>query len=351
MSVLGRNVNVMDADGVILGTGSPARAGTVHEGALLAARQRRVVEVRDADTLHGVQPGVNLPLRSGGHVIGVVGVTGDPDEVRVLGDLIRVTAELMVDQATAAESQQWRLRERGELVAQAATGAIPPRAVADWAAPLGVDVEARRVAVVVVPDGPPESVEEEAGSLRALARDLAGVRGVLVGRVAPRELVAYAPAGSGSGLPAAVSELLEAHPEVRYAAGPAFGGPTAFARGYQAARATLTVASAMGAGGRRHHFDDEPLAVLVSALAGDWRGDLLAEPWQRLAAADRNGELTETFRAYVRHQASTTATAAALHVHRNTVRYRLGRIGEITGLDMDRLVDVVWLHLGAAVTR
>lgn len=36
MSVVDRNVNVMNAAGVMVGSGDPERVGRVHEGALLA---------------------------------------------------------------------------------------------------------------------------------------------------------------------------------------------------------------------------------------------------------------------------------------------------------------------------
>ncbi len=39
-------------------------------------------------------------------------------------------------------------------------------------------------------------------------------------------------------------------------------------------------------------------------------------------------------------------SAGALHVHRNTLEYRLRRIGEITGLDLARLNDCLLLFIG-----
>ena len=46
------------------------------------------------------------------------------------------------------------------------------------------------------------------------------------------------------------------------------------------------------------------------------------------------GDLVETLRSYLASGAQVRATAKALGVHENTVRYRLGRIEHVTGLDM-----------------
>jgi DNA-binding PucR family transcriptional regulator len=56
----------------------------------------------------------------------------------------------------------------------------------------------------------------------------------------------------------------------------------------------------------------------------------------RLLAYDarRNMDLVGTLATLFRCGGSLEATAAALHTHRNTLRYRLGRIREISGHDL-----------------
>ncbi|HEX7305213.1 helix-turn-helix domain-containing protein [Lentzea sp.] len=67
----------------------------------------------------------------------------------------------------------------------------------------------------------------------------------------------------------------------------------------------------------------------------------------RLRAADPDGQLTETVRAYLDAAGNGPLAAERLHVHRTTLYYRLGRLRDLTGLDVvgdgpTRLV----LHLG-----
>ena len=58
MKIIPFNVNVMDVNGIILGSGNPSRIGELHAGARLALAQSQVVELDDAATrrLHGVKP-------------------------------------------------------------------------------------------------------------------------------------------------------------------------------------------------------------------------------------------------------------------------------------------------------
>jgi sugar diacid utilization regulator len=56
-----------------------------------------------------------------------------------------------------------------------------------------------------------------------------------------------------------------------------------------------------------------------------------------------NGALMETLRTYLDSDLDVARTAEALYVHPNTVRYRLRRISELTGLDTQRFSGLVEL--------
>ena len=64
-----------------------------------------------------------------------------------------------------------------------------------------------------------------------------------------------------------------------------------------------------------------------------------------------SGSLMETLRAYLDSDLDVTATAKALFVHPNTVRYRLRRIGELTGFDPQRFSGLVQLHTVARLSE
>ncbi|MDP8947754.1 MAG: helix-turn-helix domain-containing protein [Actinomycetota bacterium] len=57
-------------------------------------------------------------------------------------------------------------------------------------------------------------------------------------------------------------------------------------------------------------------------------------------------ELIQTLTTYLENDASTVRTASDLFAHRHTIRYRLDRVGELTGLDVDKSEDRERLTLG-----
>jgi PucR family transcriptional regulator, purine catabolism regulatory protein len=63
----------------------------------------------------------------------------------------------------------------------------------------------------------------------------------------------------------------------------------------------------------------------------------------------QHGELLASLRAFLEHNGNWEAAARALAVHRHTLRYRIRRVAELTGRDLDRAGDRVefWLALQA----
>lgn len=90
---LGLNVNIMDERGVIIGSGNPDRLFSFHAGArqVLATGEPLTLTPEDAARFPGSQAGVNLPVRLQGKVVGVVGITGLPEQVAGYGRLLQTS--------------------------------------------------------------------------------------------------------------------------------------------------------------------------------------------------------------------------------------------------------------------
>ena len=133
------------------------------------------------------------------------------------------------------------------------------------------------------------------------------------------------------------------------------GGFTAsagqMARGYQEALVALKVARKLNGPGSTLHFED----------VGTYR--LLLDAWERdpdgirvlyedtIGPVDRydeaNGtQLTETLVVFFRNNESLTQTAADLFAHRHTIRYRLEKIADISGLSVFQTEHKERLGLG-----
>jgi carbohydrate diacid regulator len=173
MRIIPYNVNVMDANGSIIASGNPARIGELHAGALLALAKQLTVEIDDASArnLHGAQPGINLPLTVHGQLCGAVGLSGAPGEVRQFGELVRLTAEMILEQAQLTGELQRDSRYREAFVLNLINGDHANRAdLAAWAHRLGVQFDRMHAVYLLELDAPGDGAELHALQLRLQAR-------------------------------------------------------------------------------------------------------------------------------------------------------------------------------------
>jgi GAF domain-containing protein len=204
---------------------------------------------------------------------------------------------------------------------------------------LGADLS--RPHVVVAADGVDDAFER---SLRSLARGVLVDRRdhalralVPVSERAPQVLADLRRLHEASGSPATVGVSAEQT------------GEEALAHGFEEARHALVGASVMGRTGGVVSYEELGAYKYLLRIAPDpGAHDATIAAVAKLARYDRtrNASLLVTLEEYLRRRGNISATSEALYVHPNTLRQRLRRIADLTGLDLRR---DDWLMIEIAV--
>ncbi|MDC6120302.1 sugar diacid recognition domain-containing protein [Serratia rubidaea] len=352
MGIIAYSVNVMDNNGVIIASGDASRLFQRHEGAVLALTENRVVEIDVATAAHlkGVQPGINLPFCFRNQRVGVIGISGDPAQVRNYAELVKMAAELMVEQAALLDQHQWEKRYREELANQLLQGTGDRAALEAMAAYLGLDLlQPRIVWIIELHDRQPHLLRELLNELESSQRD------TLIAMTGLNELVLLRPASWLQGAwshklerkqAQALQARLQQRFSVRLIVGGYFAGEEGVFRSGLTARATQAMARRLKLRHKSLFYDDYPLPALLCDMCEDWRALELSKPWRVLSEQDDKGVLRHTLRQYFSRNCDQTQTALQLHIHVNTLRYRLQRIEAITGLKINALTTTLQLYIG-----
>ena len=103
------NVNIMNNEGIIIASRDPGRIGTYHEPAwqILHGKEDIITVTSDRD-YPGVSRGINMVIEIDGRREGVVGVTGNPDEIQPIALIIKMSMETMI----RYENQKMRILRR-----------------------------------------------------------------------------------------------------------------------------------------------------------------------------------------------------------------------------------------------
>jgi carbohydrate diacid regulator len=368
MKIIPYNVNVMDANGSILASGNPARIGELHTGAMLALAKQLTVEIdaASASNMYGALPGINLPLTVNGQLCGAVGLSGEPHEVRQFGELVRLTAEMILEQAHLTGELQRDSRYREAFVLKLINAEHADQTdLAAWARRLGVDFERLHLVFLLqLDDKAAGSVSATTEIQRLQMRMLARQPAALTAASGSHEmaiLTVCEPLAAGQDAQAAPQKQLQAlaallREECELAhtltMGIALPGMDGVAVSYQSARTAARIGRARHPRRSRHSYYEQALPVLLSGLGAGWQAAQLRLPVARLQTQDKGKQLLQrTLDAWFAHDGHLAATAEALHIHRNTLDYRLRRIGEITGLDMGKLEDQFLLYVSTLLAE
>jgi carbohydrate diacid regulator len=346
MAILPYNVNVMDNQGLILGSGEPERVNTRHEGAQLVLANGRVVEI-DAQTaihLKGVQPGINLPLMLDQRLIGVLGITGEPEQLRTYAALVRMTAEMLVGQRNQQAEQQWRRQRCDDLLALLLSDAGSSPRLIDEAQQLGLKPHMTRVPYLFelgLEHGPGQTVEALSAWLTTRYPDSWCVSS------AKSSLLWCRPASQSIENDRLLDKLDGLGWNIlRLAVGGQADGLTGLRRCYRRVGDLLAYGRDVLPDSRLLTLNRYRLLVMLWRHRDDDALDELLNPLRKVIAKDSNGQLLATLRSWCDHDGQSQACADALGIHRNSLRYRMERIAELSGVDPLRLDGMLALYLG-----
>ena len=110
------NINIMDENGIIIASRDSERVGQYHEIA-----HRLIIGTEDmADTtgmnFPNVLPGINMVIEVDHVKEGVVGVTGEPDEIRPVALIIKMALETMLKYERQQEKERLRANKKEHFV-------------------------------------------------------------------------------------------------------------------------------------------------------------------------------------------------------------------------------------------
>ncbi len=268
------------------------------------------------------------------------------------------TSDMVQELATAVSLERARLDEglrfqrriSDEVIGLVAAGETGRAEVAVRLRDLGIDPDARFAVVVASSPGRPDFAETARLLLDDMGRALAGgvVSGCLDGRAIA--LLSW-PKGDPTldQLPAGLARLTPGLGRSRLVVGvSAVAGLDAVSGALDEARHAHRVAD-LKAGAVSVVSSDEVAShvTLLAAVPDDVRRAFATRLLGAVLAYDgsHGSELVPTLETYLRCAGSWNRCAAELHVHVNTVRYRVRRVEELTHRDLSRIEDQVDVFL------
>ncbi len=382
MSILEKNINIMDENGVIIGSGDRSRLNQFHEGAAQVIKEGKKLEIYSKDINHlvGAKPGINLPIEHNNKIIGVVGITGEPNEVSPFGEVIKMTVEMMLQQEFLLKELQLEQQARENFIHDLISGRIgnDPDLFITRGQIVGYDILIPRVALVMdiyqFEKTAKQSLQTFKGLkegeiyLQRLKNDvLKTIKGIFVDT--PQEIVSYTGGDKfvvlktidlkdsdemvrkkifriGGKIKNIISQKIKF--KVTIGIGEYHEGIQGLNKSFKEATQALDVGSRLLGAGDIYHIDNLGIERLLTEIKEESQQEFIEKT---IYSPKNNKEkkinefLLETLQGFFDNNLSITQTAKTLFIHRNTLLYRLKRVKKITGLDPKKFDDAVQLRI------
>ncbi|HET6732111.1 CdaR family transcriptional regulator [Mycobacterium sp.] len=351
--VIGHNVLITDESGIVLGSGDDSRVGQFHEASVEVVRSRRTMahSSEDVRDLIGTLPGVTIPLVIDDTVVGTIGLSGSPDDVVQFGLVVKRQTEILMQEAARIGTRMTHERATAELLREICEwhhSGVPKSRLLRRGRTLGHDLTLpRRMVLIQWEDTGPEAdsdhIARRVEQVFSSADDLIAPLARMVIAVATpegaaedrcRELVASAE-GSGVSVRVGVGSTASEIGELNISARDAFDalqvGPIAHPE--------LTI----------HEIEHVRLLQALSVVPIDSRIRLVEGLLAPLLGDREWSTLRATLIAWGDCAFNITRAAERLHVHRNTLIYRLDKIARLLRRSLDEPGLAVALYVTCVI--
>lgn len=361
---IAREINIMDKTGEIIASSDPTRLGIRHQGAIKIINQRMdELLIEDETNFKGARHGINLPIFINDEIVGVVGITGEREEVEPFGKIIKKMTEIMITEEYLKDQRQlientknhfvytWLFetvqddeKERDNFIL---SGRL-----------LEIDVLLERAIVVLhifdLNEKDKTDMERQLLNnriIKHIRRLMEDDGQSIVVQIGIRIVILLHTDTLVNALEKMnlVKEHIESYFRVKMAGGIGSIGskPVEIRRSYREAEVSCDLMVNIKNMGIKA-YGDMDLELLIQSIPSQNQISYFKKMFSKCPGKNLESYLL-LLRVLIENDGSINKTAEQLYLHKNTVQYRLIKLKELTGYDPRIMKDVVPLYIALLI--
>ncbi len=337
--LVGYPVNIMNSEGYVIASTDQSRVGSFHSGALTVVEQGlRELYIEKDEPLLGVKKGVNLPIILNDVIIGVVGITGEVQQVEHYGKIVKKMAEMLCADNFLQNEKELLLRIKKRFIEElfSITSVSYSPEIKDNGKQLGIDTDSINMIAALELKTPNQNTRQDQAFIDKLDKTLVShVEQTRCGVVMMRNNYAYWLLYANTGN--VVSEFITAFnkkigesPEYVLKAGISNKFDRGnFKVGYMQARRALESVGQLNRSNCRC-YNELGMEIFLHDITPQHKKEYLDKIFMQFSENELD-TYTKILSAFYRNNGSITTTANELFIHKNTLQYKLNRLHEKTG--------------------
>ena len=341
MTRLHHNINVISIEGVILASGEKDRIESIHEGAIQVAKTGipLFIDKNREKEFYNSKPGINLPIKFHEKIIGVIGITGDPDELKEIANLVQLTTEMIVHQVLTESKSEWQ-RKNGDFIFKALIENTPiNRAVKERIQKLSFPLVGPFQIILIR-----QMKDATSNTLTLNLENILHRQPALFGQINLNEYYILLCGCTVQNSKETINQLhkLQSKFEIFIGVGPTVNDLEELSYAFNGAKTALTFSDHIQ---HTTYFDE----VEIFTLFKNRESYEITKFITKIQGLTE--KLTETLESYFEYNLQLNICSEKLGIHRHTLTYRLNKIYKITGYNPQNFEDAFVLNLTLTLCR
>ncbi|RNF40203.1 sugar diacid recognition domain-containing protein [Planococcus salinus] len=345
-SLIDKNVIVTDKNGFVVASTDPVRLNSYHEGAALSMKNQQEIHMTKemCEKLRGVKPGIVMPIIIAGIPIGVLGVTGTLSEVEKYAKLVRKVAELFITDFMSRQEKERGIREIEFFFFDLITAEADREVIEDRARMINMEIsQYERVALIQTFQQWEIADVENLLKMQTIHPELKIFRWgleklVLLLPNIPKHQLCESLKG--------LSRKMEKKAGRKLPIG--IGNVTSFDKLGESFKQAEMAVSVSALQGEMIFEEDLKLELLYHSIPLEVRKEFLN---RTIAPLLKEKELLHNLEVWIQKKKSLKEVAEELHIHKNTLSYRLGKIESLLNVDLTDNNDIAILYTAIRLLR
>ncbi|TCP31313.1 CdaR family transcriptional regulator [Scopulibacillus darangshiensis] len=371
-AILGCPISITDKEGYIIGSTDRSRLGIFHRPSLEVLKKNKMVNCKLQEG-NDILPGVSVPLLFNNKPIGVVGIVGDPQEMSKYVQLVKSQVEMMCQEAFKTEMLELESKMIEVMVKQiihCKQGETTDH-ILQYAKLLDYNLESEYTCMLI--DIECLFIQEDKATgnkeklpQQHLQRDVVDFMNLIfrdskddiISLINPDRFIVIKAKTSEKNQSSFIRSLKakqqkfngflasKHHFSSAISVGDTKKGISGISESYHNAAKAMKAGKKSGQVPRIFLYNDRDmtLKLLPMELITEGLKNKILNIVTPLIEQDQNHVLSSTFISYCKCNMNLSKTARTIHVHRNTIIYRLEKICELTALETSNFEHCMLLY-------
>jgi carbohydrate diacid regulator len=346
--IINQELNFMDTYGLVIASTDPQRINSYHEGAKKVIATKEDLIIEDTGQFKGTKQGINLPIYFDNKLIGVIGITGEKNEVVKYGQIIKKMTEILIKEAWVKDILIQLRENYRTIIDYLLFSPEYEEGKSSFADMFDINLLSPKIVVVgnmMITKKSPANVLER---MNKLLDKYFPSKQQNIYTIKNDEIIMIIDHSFEKDLEYSLQNLSKETSEnlstpLLFGIGLTTSQTLSHKKSYELAKTTLNWVKLFSSPGI-YYFKDLDLGLILNSASSYDKSFYLNKVLSNLSE-DEIAEYSTIMKIYGENNGSITKSADDLFIHKNTLQYKLNKLDKLTGYNPRNINDYVILKI------